>query len=138
MVVVGDVTCSVCGSVFQGRVNHTGYDPAKRCCSPKCQAARQRPRDRTGRNNPGYKHGESGRAYRYSGAYRKRPENRHKVSAGRVLRTAIKLGRMARGTSCEACGATGRIDAHHPDYAFPLLVRWLCRRCHVAEHRNGG
>lgn len=35
---------------------------------------------------------------------------------------------------CERCGAPAQ--KHHEDYAQPLQVRWLCRRCHLALHRQ--
>lgn len=39
---------------------------------------------------------------------------------------------MARPTTCESCGTTGRrIEAAHYTYDEPLRVRWLCRSCHV-------
>lgn len=47
---------------------------------------------------------------------------------------AIARGEMARPLSCPVCGATRRIHAHHDDYAKPLDVRWLCPKCHQAEH----
>ena len=34
---------------------------------------------------------------------------------------------------CERCGVA-RADRHHDDYTRPLDIRWLCRRCHIAEH----
>lgn len=49
--------------------------------------------------------------------------------------SAIRQGLLVR-QPCEQCGATGpeTIHAHHDDYTEPLLVRWLCRRCHSAFH----
>lgn len=59
---------------------------------------------------------------------------------------ALKAGALVRPDLCPRCGKpplpvkTGRvlrpgsIHAHHPDYAEPLLVVWLCRTCHHAEH----
>lgn len=38
---------------------------------------------------------------------------------------------------CAVCGAEPT-DGHHPDYDRPLVVIWLCRRCHAAEHRKSG
>jgi hypothetical protein len=47
------------------------------------------------------------------------------------VRDAIRSGRLVRPTTCEWCGVTGiPIEAAHADYARPLDVRWLCRRCH--------
>lgn len=34
---------------------------------------------------------------------------------------------------CESCHAP-IAEKHHDDYAKPLDVRWLCRRCHLSEH----
>lgn len=33
--------------------------------------------------------------------------------------------------ACEGCGLPKRIEKHHPDYAQPLLVVWLCKPCHA-------
>ena len=35
---------------------------------------------------------------------------------------------------CEKCGGTEKIEMHHPDYANPLEVHWLCRPCHLNFH----
>jgi hypothetical protein len=36
---------------------------------------------------------------------------------------------------CSVCGAD-KPDKHHPDYDKPLEVVFLCRRCHIAEHKR--
>jgi DNA-directed RNA polymerase subunit H (RpoH/RPB5) len=43
---------------------------------------------------------------------------------------AIKSGRLTR-LPCVECGDPVT-DAHHPDYAKPLDVVWLCRKHHMA------
>jgi ribosomal protein S27AE len=36
---------------------------------------------------------------------------------------------------CEQCGEA-KVQMHHDDYTKPLQVRWLCRACHLALHKN--
>lgn len=51
--------------------------------------------------------------------------------ANGALRRAIKAGQICRPDICEECGRSGIvIEGAHEDYARPLDVRWLCRRCH--------
>ena len=33
---------------------------------------------------------------------------------------------------CDYCGELAQ--KHHPDYSKPLLVQWLCKKCHQAFH----
>ena len=35
---------------------------------------------------------------------------------------------------CERCGSEYKVEKHHPEYSKPLLVIFLCRPCHKAEH----
>jgi hypothetical protein len=44
---------------------------------------------------------------------------------------AKKRGRI-KPEPCQ-CGAPGE-EMHHPDYAKPLEVVWMCRPCHVHLH----
>jgi hypothetical protein len=46
--------------------------------------------------------------------------------------TAQRRGQLAK-QPCEVC-AHPDAEKHHPDYSRPLLVRWLCRRCHLTLH----
>lgn len=34
---------------------------------------------------------------------------------------------------CESCGDLS-VEKHHLDYSQPLVIRWLCKTCHLAEH----
>lgn len=60
-----------------------------------------------------------------------------KSAAWNSFHAAIAAGRVARG-ACEVCGSTKRVHGHHPDYARPLDVMWLCPRHHIAWHRENG
>ena len=62
------------------------------------------------------------------------PRHRAKHEARWKLRREITQGRMVR-KPCEKC-ANPKSQAHHDDYRKPLDVRWLCRKCHMAEHRK--
>lgn len=66
--------------------------------------------------------------------YASTPERKRKVTVRRLTSDAIKLGLLVR-QPCEVCGAV-EVEAHHDDYAQPLVVRWLCRKHHDAEHER--
>jgi hypothetical protein len=85
-----------------------------------------RPRERFGQENRFHRGGRTADDY-----------------AQNVLEAAIKKGLVQRQTCCEQCGSRGRfrdgrtaIQAHHPDYNDPLLVMWLCQKCHHEWHKN--
>ena len=60
--------------------------------------------------------------------------NPEKRAAHVVLGNAIRRNKLVKAKACQRCGAEGRVEAHHADYAKPLEVEWLCLRCHVEEH----
>ena len=49
---------------------------------------------------------------------------------------AERKGILVRPNNCEVCGSNYRIEAHHDDYTNPLVVRYLCKKCHAAIHRD--
>lgn len=63
---------------------------------------------------------------------RKNPITRVRIESRLATRRAIEAGKLMR-EPCLRCGAV-KVEAHHEDYARPLEVKWLCRRCHAAEH----
>ena len=52
------------------------------------------------------------------------------------LNYAIWKGKLTKPEVCPRCGGSGIIDGHHPDYSKPLEVEFLCRPCHLNEHRK--
>ena len=59
-------------------------------------------------------------------------KNRNKLRAHRAVAAALRRHELKRG-KCEVCGSF-RVDAHHDDYAQPLVVRWFCRKHHQQLH----
>jgi ribosomal protein S27AE len=49
---------------------------------------------------------------------------------------ALTKGLLTRPTTCEQCGMPCKPAAHHDDYSQPLVVRWLCPRCHSRADRQ--
>jgi hypothetical protein len=45
-----------------------------------------------------------------------------------------KRGKL-RQRPCRHCGES-KTERHHPDYARPLYVIWLCRPCYLRLHAN--
>lgn len=66
--------------------------------------------------------------------YRERfPE---KAAAHDAVAFSLRSGALLKPVACESCGDSSPLDAHHPDYAKPLAVQWLCRKCHSGEHQD--
>ena len=63
------------------------------------------------------------------------PKNRHlkNVARSRTQR-AIETRQLIRPDQCQWCGGLSP-EAHHPDYAKPLVILWLCRQCHGLQHQ---
>ena len=53
-------------------------------------------------------------------------------SCQQLVALAIRFG-LLTVAPCEECGAQ-KGQAHHDDYTRPLLVKWLCRKCHSKLH----
>jgi ribosomal protein S27AE len=67
-----------------------------------------------------------------------RDSNLVKRAAQVMVGNAIRAGKITKSTECSECGATGRIHGHHDDYTQPMVVRWLCSKCHTAWHKENG
>lgn len=95
------------------------------CCARHAKEASLR----VGARNPNWLGGVSKDNMRY----RRRQIERHPVeeAARREVYNAKKRGDLIP-QPCP-CGST-KAHAHHPDYAKPLDVVWLCRPCHDREH----
>lgn len=50
----------------------------------------------------------------------------------------VKSGKLTNPGSCESCGSTMYVQAHHDDYDKPEVVRWLCSICHRRWHSDNG
>ena len=52
-------------------------------------------------------------------------------AARAAVHRALKSGVLVKAGFCGGCG-TGddALEGHHTDYSRPLLVQWLCKRCH--------
>jgi hypothetical protein len=109
-------------------------------CRSRCKSCeRHRPRDafkakeqdrRYHQRHPGAK-ALANQAYRrrYPGKGSGVPQPAH-----RLVHNALRRGELVKPQVCQGCGQPARLDAHHDDYARPLAVRWLCRRCHAGRH----
>jgi len=63
-------------------------------------------------------------------------EHPEKVKARAKANDAVRCGKMVK-KPCAVCGTTKRIEKHHPDYAKPLEVVFLCSVHHKRAHGMG-
>jgi hypothetical protein len=61
-------------------------------------------------------------------------KNKYKRSATVTLNNAVRDGRATK-LPCLVCGAANT-EAHHPSYALPLDVVWLCDEHHKQLHKE--
>lgn len=59
-----------------------------------------------------------------------------KVIAVNSVHYALKIGKLIRPTTCSQCLIECKPEGHHPDYNKPLEVIWLCKKCHITEHKK--
>jgi len=62
--------------------------------------------------------------------------NQKKIFARTKIGNDLRDGKIVKPNYCSRCNGTGRIEAHHPDYDFPLNIVWLCKICHHKEHKE--
>ncbi len=46
----------------------------------------------------------------------------------------LRRGKIKRA-NCIVCGSA-ESEMHHEDYSKPLEVDWMCRDCHMSDHRE--
>ena len=46
---------------------------------------------------------------------------------------ALAKGLLSKPKQCSICDKEGDVEGHHEDYAKPLSIMWLCRRCHLNQ-----
>jgi len=61
------------------------------------------------------------------------PEQRLKMNARCYANVYQRRGLLIK-QPCEVCRSP-HSQKHHEDYSQPLQVRWLCRACHLQQHK---
>ena len=65
------------------------------------------------------------------------PDGRTALEAATCDQSRGPVGRAGNcARSPAGIAASSRTERHHPDYARPLYVIWLCRPCHLKLHAN--
>lgn len=122
----------------------------KVCCNVAGKRWREEHRDQISANHLRWRNNNPERISKYRKAFRlknpaavlagvmryqaRHPERR---AARRKVAAAVRAGTLVRPDTCSGCETpTGRIEGHHDDYNKPLVVRWLCRRCHQDHHNE--
>lgn len=60
-------------------------------------------------------------------------EQRRRANARSYANVYKRRGKLVP-EPCKRCGGDDA-EMHHHDYSQPLEVEWLCRPCHLTEHR---
>jgi len=104
----------------------------------KLSQAKHEKTERRKRSKVEYRKSDAGKLSNIKGVDKYKSSNPLKIKAHSVICVAIHSGRMENPGNCSECKITGKAEAHHDDYSLPLDVRWLCRKCHIAWHRENG
>lgn len=117
------IKCAVCGKEFDKpgyRIRATEIAGKVHTCSRKCASSIS---NEARRCAPTSKNAEKTRRDK-----EKNPDRNH---AREIVREAIKSGKLVPKEECELCGNFGvALEGHHPDHSRPLLLVYLCRKCH--------
>jgi len=117
------IKCAWCDKIFEKstkKFNQTEKLGQRHACSRTC-ASKLTNEER--RCIPSTKNAEKTRRDK-----EKFPE---KDKARSIVRKAIKNGTLIPLTECEICGDFEDIEAHHPDHNRPLLLLYVCKKCHT-------
>lgn len=63
--------------------------------------------------------------------------NATQLRANKTLQRAVRTGKIVKPSHCSRCQnptERWRLHGHHEDYSQPLVVTWLCHRCHMHLH----
>lgn len=67
-----------------------------------------------------------------------RADNPKKYKAHSAVNYAVRKGILVNPNTCSICASNIQVEGHHDDYDYPLVVRWLCSRCHSIWHSEHG
>lgn len=71
---------------------------------------------------------------RVSGQWAKAHPDRRRAQG--ELARALKSGAIKKPSRCALCHLpSARLEGHHPDYAHPLAVIWVCKPCHATADK---
>ncbi len=80
-------------------------------------------------------HAQKTREWRQRHPYATLPAlSRFKSTMRAYANVYAKRGKIEK-CDCYMCGAT-EAEKHHPDYSQPLMIVWLCRKCHLDAHTH--
>lgn len=71
----------------------------------------------------------------YQKNYIKKQYPKNRIKAASAIHYYYNAGKIKR-QPCVICSTDENVEQHHPDYSQPLYTIWLCKRCHIAIHRN--
>lgn len=81
-----------------------------------------------------YANSSKGKEVRFIATKNYRERNQYRYKANTSVGNAIRDGRLIRPNTCQVCLIECKPQGHHDDYKKPLIVRWLCVRCHNDFH----
>ncbi len=137
------IVCNKCG-VRQSKENFYDRNLVCKTCYKKRVALWQRREGKEShlaanrrwyRGHPGahcYRTSPERRATRMVRYRKMMQEHPEKIRAMWTVNNMLRSGTLLKPEKCRICGASGRVEAHHPDYSRPIFVKRVCSTCHKA------